>query len=209
MKAGTYEALASRTEADVSDDLLRRVYCVDLVGETQLDRLKSADLLHAILGVTGEVSEYMRIDQEAPGADEQERKELGDIWWYARMIPRCFGYDIGRFVELVRNEFQCMREAAEELANRGEFPEVRLHVSTDDLTEALKKWLFYGKPIDGIVMIAATAKILAHAMYFRQGIGIDDFDRETEAIWEANIEKLQRRFPMAFDQVLAKSHDGQ
>lgn len=133
MKAGQYEALASRTEA--SDLLLGRVYTIDLEGGVQLDRLVSADLLHAILGVTGEVSELMRLDPSVADGRVQALKELGDIWWYTRMIPRCFGFDIGRFVELAESMYL-------------ELEDEQFMIPTDRLTEPMKKWFFYGKPIN-------------------------------------------------------------
>lgn len=204
MKAGQYEALASRTEAPASDLLLGRVYTVDLEGGVQLDRMVSADLLHAILGVTGEVSELMRLDPSVADGMVQALKELGDIWWYTRMIPRCFGFDIGRFVELTESMYL-------------ELEDEQFMIPTDRLTEPMKKWFFYGKPINAEEIINAAAEVIAQAtfVFAKTSESLDEdgrreqFQKATKGAWTMNIEKLRRRYPMAFDQVLAQEHDGQ
>lgn len=209
MKAGEYDALASRTEADCLE-LIERVQNIQSIGPQGTLRFMpqqdSADLIHGIMGLAGELQELQRLgDETAPGLLSRESvlKEIGDAWWYARFIFRCFDLDIGRAVLRVATKAIEPTQEADFILN------------VDMLLEPLKKWLFYGKPLNEEEILGETIALLAHASVHdmeiegETGITKQRVEEHLEAVWELNIAKLKRRYPDRFDATLAQNHDSE
>lgn len=62
-----------------------------------------------------------------------------------------------------------------------------------EFADAVKKHLFYGKPLDGVNLIEECGDLLWYI-----AILCDYFDYPMEAIMQKNIEKLRARYPNKF-----------
>lgn len=158
----------------------------------------SVGLLHAILGIVGEISEFDDAfckSFEDPEATEETRlvvaKEFGDIWWYVALAAKCMNWD---FVELVGNAAAMGDDLTDD--------EVRL--KPHEVSEPLKKWLFYGKAIDSDELLGAVTRLMGNATALAGRLAID-----IEEAHRINIDKLRARFPEKFDEVTAQNHNSE
>ena len=107
-------------------------------------------------------------------------------------------------------------------ANNNACAEDHLHLfQVNELSEPLKKWIFYGKPIDLMAMRVAIQKMFAQAVMLdplanvtesNDSLSVElannfNLDMWLSGVWMRNIDKLKRRFPEKFDEALAQTHD--
>jgi NTP pyrophosphatase (non-canonical NTP hydrolase) len=210
-----YQNAAMRTAPEESDmrafqRVLERTASITRIGNPALPELVGANAtifmgtpqsigaIHGILGIVGEVSEFDEAFGkcfEDPENSEETKtavvKEFGDIWWYVALLAKSMHWDFGALVA-----------SAATIADMITDDEIRL--KPHEVSEPLKKWLFYGKPIVNDALQGAVANLMANATAMAGRLGID-----IEEAHRLNIEKLRARFPEKFDEVVAQDHDGQ
>lgn len=100
-------------------------------------------------------------------------------------------------------------EEYEEIAARATGTDIRiLHaiigISTEsgELNDALKKALFYGRPMDKVNLIEEAGDLLWYT-----AVLLNECDVSFEEVMERNIAKLRTRFPDKFDPERARNRD--
>ena len=168
-------------------------------------RAGTLDIVHGILGIAGEASELMRLlengylTNSTPSEKSEILKELGDIWWYVAPLLRGLEH-VGRPAD-----FEGLRNGAAAKAmdlylvpkgiNGRPGKPKGLSLAVDQITEPLKKWIFYGKQIDLNKLIAAVENLLCATIVIAHHINVS-----SEEIMESNIRKLKARYPERFDE---------
>ena len=69
-----------------------------------------------------------------------------------------------------------------------------LTTETGEFTDTLKKYVFYGSPIDEVNMAEEVGDLMWYIAEACNALGID-----LEDVMERNIEKLQTRYPQKFE----------
>ena len=218
MKLDEYIKAAGRTAAKLDAVFADRVGLVEFQIGDRILYVSGEDAIHGILGMVGEFQELQQVANGDYDSDEEYReallKECGDAWWYAVVLLKACDSDIRMDVDAIQ---VILVEA-----HNNACAQDHLHLfQVDELIEPLKKWIFYGKPMDLMKMRAAIHKMFAQAVMLDPLANVTESDDSLSVemnssfnldawlsdVWERNIGKLKRRFPEKFDEVLAQTHD--
>lgn len=218
MKLDEYIKAAGRTAAKLDAVFADRVGLVEFQIGDRILYVNGEDAIHGILGMAGEFQELQQVANGDYDSDEEYReallKECGDAWWYAVVLLKACDRDIRMDVDAIQ---VILAEA-----HNNACAQDHLHLfQVDELIEPLKKWIFYGKPMDLMKMRAAIHKMFAQAVMLDPLANVTESDDSLSVemnssfnldmwlsdVWMRNIEKLKRRFPEKFDEVLAQTHD--
>jgi NTP pyrophosphatase (non-canonical NTP hydrolase) len=120
------------------------------------------------LGICGESAELL-----TDGADYD--KELGDCWWYAAVLA-----------ELIDTKLEDYIHFTYRLASEKE-----LFLSAGRIADYVKKIFGHGHTIDK-QKLQDLLRAYIHVLVCLSGMG------NMHKIWEANIEKLRKRYPDGF-----------
>lgn len=197
MKTHDYFLSALRT-APISPDAMqnqetRMAYLELLVDGITVPKGRAAtmDIWHGIIGIAGEASELIELFERA--AEKPERsaliKEIGDIWWYVAPLMRGMNG--------MERDFERVANAAIEKGGQMDHNSI-ITLSTNRITEPMKKWIWYGKQIDATELEAAVVDVLAATVFVAQVA-----DTTIEEVLETNIAKLKARYPERFDEAAA------
>lgn len=149
------------------------------VGELWLADHDSQRLMHGILGMSGEAGEIASCNSEADNFEDSLQKEIGDWMWYFATAAKALDKSIA---EIFASGFTIHSDQV-----------VHITISSGIMIESLKKWLYYGKPMDMLEIEKAMANACAWVWE------IADCDEDNlQDILKGNIEKLQKRFPTKF-----------
>lgn len=218
MKLDEYIKAAGRTAAKLDAVFADRVGLVQFQIGDRILYVNGEDAIHGILGMAGEFQELQQVANGDYDSDEEYReallKECGDAWWYAVLLLKACDRDIRMDVDAIQ---VILAEA-----HNNACAQDHLHLfQVDELIEPLKKWIFYGKPMDLMKMRAAIHKMFAQAVMLDPLANVTESDDSLSVemnssfnldmwlsdVWQRNIDKLKRRFPEKFDEVLAQTHD--
>ena len=180
MNANEYQAAAQRTYA-YQEKTGSRVDCV-MLNAGLLTQDESQRLIHGILGMIGESSEIVIASQETcPEYWENLAKEIGDWFWYAAIATTALGITLETLIAM--SSFEGIARENESLC-------------AGQMGEMLKKWLFYGKPMDKAAIVQLMAKSIAMTKSRVQRL--TNFGFTFHTILDLNIMKLKKRFPESF-----------
>lgn len=218
MKLDEYIKAAGRTAAKLDAVFADRVGLVEFQIGDRVLYVNGEDAIHGILGMAGEFQELQQVANGDYDSDEEYReallKECGDAWWYAVLLLKACYCDIRMDVDAIQ---VILAEA-----HNNACAQDHLHLfQVDELIEPLKKWIFYGKPIELMAMREAIQKMFAQAVMLDPLANVTESDDSLSVeiangfnldmwlsdVWMRNIEKLKRRFPKKFDEALAQTHD--
>lgn len=148
-------------------------------------------LLHAAMGLVTETGELYELESE-----QHELEELGDICWYLALAYDVLGldWDADKIVE----------EGSEVLL-RGGNPLESLTIYSSELLDMVKKQIFYGKPLNIEAAVSAVSNMKLALI-----IGTDMNDGSPyyfDEVVDANIKKLQKRYPEKFSEEAAVNRD--
>lgn len=172
-----YAEQAQRTYC-FQEEVLERARNIK-VGELWLADHESQRLMHGILGMSGEAGEIASCNSEADNFEDSLQKEIGDWMWYFAAAAKALDKSIeGIFA----SGFAIHSDQVEHIT-----------ISSSIMIESLKKWLYYGKPMDLLEIEKAMANACAWIWEMA------DYDENNlQDILKGNIEKLQKRFPTKF-----------
>lgn len=218
MKLDEYIKAAGSTAAKLDAEYAGRMGLVQFQIGDRVLYVNGEDAIHGILGMAGEFQELQRVANSDYDSDEEYREELlkecGDAWWYAVLLLKACDRDIRMDVDVI--------QAILMKAHNNACAQDHLHLfQVDELIEPLKKWIFYGKPIDLTVMRVAIQKMFAQAVMLDPLANVTESDDSLSVeiangfnldmwlsgVWMRNIYKLKRRFQEKFDEALAQTHD--
>ena len=168
-----YKELATRTECEYSDALLERAK-------------ENVRLLHAVLGLSGEISEL----RAAIAKDDKVNilEEIGDMYWYLAIIENM------RNINFAPGE-NVVEASAYDLVDDLEY-------FVGQLTDGLKKSIFYGKEfLDGDVIMHADDVALSLCSL------VNLYDGSVANVKETNINKLKARYGEKFSEDMAINRD--
>ena len=221
MKLDEYIKAAGRTAAKLDAVFADRMGLAQFQIGDRILYVSGEDAIHGILGMAGEFQELQQVANGGYDSDEEYReallKECGDAWWYAVVLLKACDRDIRMDVDAI----QAILLKADEDMMLDKDPRI---FQVNELIEPLKKWIFYGKPIELMAMREAIQKMFAQAIlldplanhqdeeteYPELSVNLDEafsIDTWLSDVWQRNIDKLKRRFPEKFDEVLAQTHD--
>lgn len=172
-----YAEQAGRTYC-FQEEVLERTRNIQ-VGEALLTEDDSQRLMHGILGMSGEAGEITSCNSEADNFEDSLQKEIGDWMWYFAAAAKALDKSIA---EIFARGFTIHSDQV-----------AHITISSGIMIESLKKWLYYGKPMDMLEIEKAMANACAWVWE------IADCDKDNlQDILKGNIEKLQKRFPTKF-----------
>ena len=148
------------------------------------DKGKELNILHCVMGMTGEIAEYLDT------ADvEKSLRELGDCLWYSAVLAHVFGYSL----DVVRDKaFDSFRE-------QNRYPSAKTAIIVaGEITDMLKKHIFYNKdlPEDAIIDLLGLYILCLESLCGQLG------DKLLAVAW-GNIKKLEARYPEKYTDQLA------
>lgn len=157
----------------------RNIQVESRLGKTLLTEDRSQRLMHGILGMSGEAGEIASCDSKADNFEDSLQKEIGDWMWYFATAAKALDKSIA---EIFASGLAIYSDQV-----------VHIAISSGIMIESLKKWLYYGKPMDMLEIEKAMANACAWVWE------IADCDEDNlQDILKGNIEKLQKRFPTKF-----------
>lgn len=75
---------------------------------------------------------------------------------------------------------------------------IGLTTESGEFIDALKKYIFYGKPIDEVNLAEELGDL-----FWYIGLACDELGVDFESVWEKNIAKLKARYPEKFTEKAA------
>lgn len=194
---------SKRTESGYDDAIAYRfthITMSEALGVKNLSPEKSMQLTHGIEGLVGELSGLGELGDKiwSELTRESVLKEIGDAWWYAARIADALDLSFEELAEKVDDETMKLSEDDQNFAFR-----------VGRLSEPLKKWHFYGKPISIIELVTEVVCLLAKASIHDDKLLSEEigFEEHINEVWSTNELKLRRRYPWRFAEDLAKNHD--
>ena len=172
-----YAKQAERTYC-FQEEVLERARNIK-VGELWLADHDSQRLMPGILGMSGEAGEIASCNSEADNFEDSLLKEIGDWMWYFATAAKALDKSIA---EIFASGFTIHSNQV-----------VHITISSGIMIESLKKWLYYGKPMDLLEIEKAMANACA---WIWEMAGYNEIN--LREILEGNIAKLQKRFPDKF-----------
>lgn len=157
----------------------RNIQVESRLGKTLLTEDRSQRLMHGILGMSGEAGEIASCNSEADNFEDSLQKEIGDWMWYFATAAKALDKSIA---EIFASGFTIHSDQV-----------VHITISSGIMIESLKKWLYYGKPMDMLEIEKAMANACA---WIWEMAGYNEIN--LREILEGNIAKLQKRFPDKF-----------
>lgn len=170
-----------------------RISDLDMYQEKALrtlnDKGRDQNILHCVMGMSGEIAEYL----EAVG-EKDCIAELGDCMWYSAVLLHILGHSMkdihGRTNGVTKGKSPRYASAKSAVLLAGEN------------TDSLKKTIFYGKPLNEIAMAERVGEYVFCIESLAKQIGVNLLDVATR-----NIEKLTIRFPEKYEDHLAINRD--
>ncbi len=178
------------------------------VGDLMEDR-KLLDFLHGTLGIASEVGELIEALRKARYAVDLDSVsyigedirlevlgELGDIMWFTGLTSRALGIsvEIGDGVD---------SRAYDGMVYGGVEPTEDMIIYSADLLSRAKAKIFYDRDIRVAVSVVMLRRIVAGMR-----IVAGDFGWTLEDVIEANVRKLEKRYPnMEFSKYRANERD--
>ena len=183
MTGQEYITKVLRTEAPISTDVISRMTDV-----------RTARLLHAVLGMAGE---YMEVFN-AQGKDNR-KKELGDVMWYVALaIDVCLG---GLTTETY-NAAWLFTGAVTHWSTPSSITLRLLFMRISHSVDIVKKHIFYGKPLDFEDIASDLYVVISRIRELCLEWDIDFMD-----LLETNIRKLEVRYKEKFTEKEAIERD--
>lgn len=169
MNWNEYRALAIRTESIPSNSfgMLPPVE-VNSMYENAMANERATRLLHAAFGLCTELAELTDGHTIVNFVEE-----VGDVYWYLAIADDVISWW----------DYEHGKPANELLGKKGLF-------WLGEIQDVLKRHIFYGKELDTVRMIIACDAI---ALHLAEDIKMHNL--RTSDAWEANIRKLEKRFP--------------
>jgi hypothetical protein len=156
-----------------------------------VEDLRANRLLHATMGLCTEAAELVETTGEL-----NTKEELGDLCWYAAII-------LDELHTMDKNR-PGMDQPASTFTTSHKVDQLVVFMVADSgsALDALKKHLFYRKELNPMSVLMPTYRILdcIKAIATVSGYSISD-------IYEANIRKLQHRYPEKFTEDAANNRD--
>lgn len=151
---------------------------------TSSAKAPSDKIEQGILGMCGELGEIMKASQEytcdlSERARAELKKEFGDFAWY--LAEFAVGVSRGDGIGTI------------ELVARG-YNLTDMVIACAAIADAYKKYMFQGHELDRDSLKIQTAGLLVMLERNMHYYGFNPSD-----VYEANIEKLKRRYPNGFD----------
>ena len=128
------------------------------------------------LGLCGESAELL--DEEADW-----RKEIGDCWWYAAVLARLLESNLSEYMP--EDNWVDLRDDQPD-----QFAVENLFVAAGAIADNIKKVFGHGHELNAEELSRLLGIYVERLFVLSQG--------SEEAIWEANIEKLRKRYPNGF-----------
>ena len=157
----------------------RNIQVESRLGKTLLTEDRSQRLMHGILGMSGEAGEITSCNSEADNFEDSLWKEIGDWMWYFATAAKALDKSIARIF------------TSGSTIHRDQV--MHITISSNAMIESLKKWLYYGKPMD---LLEIEKAMLNACAWIWEMAGYDEANMQD--ILKGNIEKLQKRFPDKF-----------
>lgn len=184
MTGQEYITKVLRTEAPISEPVIAR-----------MTNVRTARLLHAVLGMAGE---YMEVF-DAQGKDNR-KKELGDVMWYvAQAIDVCLG---GIGVSTTYDAGWLFTGAVTHCSTPSSITLRILFMRISHSVDIVKKHIFYGKPLDFEDIASDLYVVISRIRELCLEWDIDFMD-----LLETNIRKLEVRYKEKFTEKEAIERD--
>jgi hypothetical protein len=155
------------------------------------------DVMHAVMGMVGEVGEIMEHSPahwEAKG--DPRIGEIGDCMWYCAVLARRLSYNFAVVIEAAKYKQVKPTEFPEHTAD------VRASIYAARLMEVVKKVYFYKKTPDWMVVYELLVSYVAELLAICAFVGADPL-----YVAEVNVNKLATRFPDKFSEEKAINRD--
>lgn len=152
-----------------------------------------SNLLHCVLGMSGEAGEFAELHYMDVGP---RIGELGDCMWYAAVAAHELGVP---FADMV---FRVIIEGLHEHADRAMYPEHRALVCASRMADDIKKVVFYNRDLDEEVLVRELSCYVASLVAMANKTGINLLDAG-----KVNLAKLKQRYPDKFDSDRAINRD--
>ena len=155
-------------------------------------------LLHAAMGVTTEAGELLDAFCVTEFDKTNVREEIGDLLWYAAIY---FEYGEGSVSDFKETSDLYSYIRIANIHHAKEFAE-SIVINATKFLDIFKKAIFYNRPLDYTNLDAFLEQILSELNSLAMWAG-----SSLEIIAEANIKKLQARYPEKFDEEKADKRD--
>lgn len=136
--------------------------------------------IHATLGMSSELAELL-------ASDANIKEEVGDIFWYLNVACDSFGFTLEYVFKTAKSYYHSSLR-----------PDLALIRGISFLSDVVKRDKFYGKEeTDKFKILAPLVEIARGLIGF---LGYDSEPLTIEQVLEANIKKLETRYPdLRFD----------
>ena len=192
-----YRTLTSRTLPDLGEIIHNTFVKNEPFDEKDVDKIENnslkLNLSHMVLGLNSEIKELVDcVGLELKVASKVDLvnlgEELGDIYWF------------------ISNYLNIRDLIAPEELTLGNYDEDEcldvLIFNIGEITDIVKKFVAYNKPIDKMKELEYTYGILVGLELFERAYSLDG-----NHIREKNINKLRARYPEKFEEVKAINRD--
>ena len=132
---------------------------------------KTVRLLHAALGICTELAELSEAEGEQSRVNWVE--EIGDVFWYLAIADDVVSFESQRHFTI--------------------FPTKSCMFYLGEVQDVIKRHIFYGKELD-----TSRLRIALEAIGWHMYDELRQMNYEVEDAWEANIIKLEKRYPDKF-----------
>ena len=161
--------------------------------ESTTFKVDNERLLHAAMGLSTEIGELVLGHKQDSGR-QNIIEEIGDCYWYLALAYDAIGVDstkrdMGDNMEYIELNIEDIFHELTQVSS--------------DLLDILKKSIFYGRELD-------EEKILFNLIALETLLGslaIYSFDIAPEKVMEMNIEKLRKRYPDKFKDVIDRDEN--
>ncbi len=111
-------------------------------------------------------------------------------------------------LETESNDYKKIRERLQSEPNiRLAHAAMGINTESGEFTDAIKKYVFYGKPIDPVNLVEELGDLLWYINQAIHGLRQMGINTSWDRIMEANIAKLQERYGGKFGETQAENRD--
>jgi len=150
---------------------------------------KDQKILHAVIGILTEVEELLDNHLGETFDATNRLEEVGDVLWYCAIIAREYQLDYPQIIVKDKNP-EPMKLILKIIKN------------TCKLLDALKKKIYYNKPIDENFFKTITTLVMLDLSDY-----MSTYDINVERSFDINIEKLKARYGDKFSSERAINRD--
>lgn len=140
---------------------------------------KQLQLIHAVLGINGEIGEILNAEDDLENFDE----EIGDTMWYVALAADAISAHLPSL----------------DLGGLSDDPHNDLQKAASELTDHLKRHLFYKTDLEE----AKVKECLSDLLCCLQSLSLQFGGRSFDQTLAANIAKLKARYPEKFSEEAA------